>query len=234
MNELTLSRTMSSLEIAELTGKEHFNVLADIRTMLSELKIDALKFQGSYLSQQNKQLPMLELDKELTITLISGYSIKLRHTIIKRWRELEEGEHLSLSQFIDTNTLFKSNLEIARLLFDGNPAIISANIATIKVTGVDVLSNMDVKLISSVQENSLPPSGVGVELQMSGQAVNKLLTEKGYQVVHRDHKNKPYYEPTEKGETLSEMVDTGKKRGDGTPVKQLKWYSSIIKLLKDD
>ncbi len=28
---------MSSLEIAELTGKKHFHVLADIRTMLGQL-----------------------------------------------------------------------------------------------------------------------------------------------------------------------------------------------------
>ena len=40
--------TMSSLEIAALTGKRHDNVLRDIRTMLEELEMDALKFEGSY------------------------------------------------------------------------------------------------------------------------------------------------------------------------------------------
>lgn len=41
-------RTMSSREIAELTGKEHKNVLADIRAMLSELQVDESTFGCSY------------------------------------------------------------------------------------------------------------------------------------------------------------------------------------------
>ena len=42
--------TMSSLEIAKLTGKEHFNFMRDIRTMLEELELGTLSFEGSYLS----------------------------------------------------------------------------------------------------------------------------------------------------------------------------------------
>ena len=39
--------TMSSLEISKLTGKEHKNVLRDIRTMLEELEITELRFERS-------------------------------------------------------------------------------------------------------------------------------------------------------------------------------------------
>ncbi|WP_447078211.1 Rha family transcriptional regulator [Shewanella algae] len=42
--------------IAELTGKAHFNVCADIRNMLAQLGVGELKFQSSYLSKQNKQV----------------------------------------------------------------------------------------------------------------------------------------------------------------------------------
>lgn len=87
---------MSSLEIAEITGKRHDRVLKDTRKMLEELgligvvKIDASSFvETSYRNSQNKAQPMVILDKELTFTLITGYSVKLRHLIVKRWLELE-------------------------------------------------------------------------------------------------------------------------------------------------
>ena len=46
-------KSMSSLEIAELTGKEHRNVMSDIRKMLDELSIDAAKFSATYKAGRN-------------------------------------------------------------------------------------------------------------------------------------------------------------------------------------
>lgn len=81
--------TMSSREIAELTGKRHDNVMADIRSMLSELKIDVLIFQGIYLDSMNRQQIEYLLDHEHTDCLLTGYSAAMRMAVIKRWRELE-------------------------------------------------------------------------------------------------------------------------------------------------
>ncbi len=81
--------TMSSLEIAKLTGKEHFNVLVDIRKMLEELELGDLKFQDTYLSAQKKQMPCFNLPKRECFILVSGYNLKLRAAIIDRWQELE-------------------------------------------------------------------------------------------------------------------------------------------------
>ncbi len=72
--------TMSSREISNLTGKMHKNVLRDIRKMYLELEISA----GSNLSRDGYSLP-----KEDCLILVSGYSVKLRAKIIKRWLELE-------------------------------------------------------------------------------------------------------------------------------------------------
>ena len=48
MSKLTVvAKSMSSLEIAELTGKEHRNVMSDIRKMLDELNIDAAMFSAT-------------------------------------------------------------------------------------------------------------------------------------------------------------------------------------------
>ena len=44
--------TMSSREIAELTGKRHDNVMVDIRKMLDELGNLAPEFSGVYKDQQ--------------------------------------------------------------------------------------------------------------------------------------------------------------------------------------
>lgn len=80
-------KTMSSREIAELTGKEHKNVLADIRKMLSE--IQSAEKSADYKDSKGRTYQMLLLDKEETLILISGYSIKMRAAIIRRWQELE-------------------------------------------------------------------------------------------------------------------------------------------------
>ena len=84
-----LAATMSSREIAELTGKEHFNVLIDIRTLLDDLGVDPLSFQGVYLAGNGQHRPMFNLPKDLTLTLVSGYSAPLRHRIVSRSMELE-------------------------------------------------------------------------------------------------------------------------------------------------
>ena len=84
------SLTMSSREIAELTGKQHRNVVRDIRAMLDELERDVLTFERIYLDGMNRQQTEYLLDRELTETLITGYSIKLRHKVIRRLHELEQ------------------------------------------------------------------------------------------------------------------------------------------------
>lgn len=80
---------MSSQEISALTGKEHFNVVIDIKKMLGELGEDVLKFQGIYKDSMNRKQTEYLLDRELTDTLLTGYSAVLRRKVIARWRELE-------------------------------------------------------------------------------------------------------------------------------------------------
>lgn len=83
-------QTMSSREIAKLTGKEHKNVIRDIRAML-----DALQDDGSELSHVREDqdargyTSAFHLDRELTETLLTGYSVPLRRKVIARWHELE-------------------------------------------------------------------------------------------------------------------------------------------------
>ena len=84
-------RTMTSREIAELAGKEHKNVLADIRAMLDELGLDAPEFSGTYRTERGNEYECFNLPKRETLILVSGYSVAMRARIIDRWEALESG-----------------------------------------------------------------------------------------------------------------------------------------------
>lgn len=82
---------MSSREIAELTGKQHKNVLRDVKRMLEDLDDAGLNSElGSYRDENKQERPEYRLPKDLSICLVAGYDAKLRLTIIRRWDELEK------------------------------------------------------------------------------------------------------------------------------------------------
>jgi len=82
--------SMSTKEIAELTGKRHDNVMADCRKMFSELNLNAPDFSGTQKYGNNNIREVYNLDRRLTNILITGYSIKLRAAVIDRLNELEK------------------------------------------------------------------------------------------------------------------------------------------------
>ncbi|MFV7435298.1 phage antirepressor protein [Pseudomonas plecoglossicida] len=84
------SPTMSSLEIAELTGKNHADVMRDIRKMLGELEaVDQSKFADTYTDSLQRVQPCYKLPRRETDILLTGYSIPMRAVVIDRWHELE-------------------------------------------------------------------------------------------------------------------------------------------------
>ena len=65
--------TMSSLEIAELTGKRHDNVMVDIEKMLSDLGKAAPDFAGTYKTARGNEYKCYNLPKELADLLLTKY-----------------------------------------------------------------------------------------------------------------------------------------------------------------
>ncbi len=100
MSNLATQNTqiMSSIEISELAVKQHKHVLTDIRNMLKELEIDAAEFSATQKYGNNNIREIFNLNEELTLTLVSGYNLKMRNAIIKRWKELEEQEKRAVPQ----------------------------------------------------------------------------------------------------------------------------------------
>lgn len=233
--------TMSSVEIAELTGKRHDHVVRDIRNMLSQLGDTSPQFWGKVPSDGGRPLEVANLPKRECLILVSGYSIELRARIIDRWMELESGvvKPASLGgRVTELATVFGACKKIARLAgFKGNQATLSASNAARKVTGTDPLALIGAThLIAEVKEQFLVPTQIGEREvpPISAQKVNKALAAANLQTSHRKKGHHAYWELTDAGKRAGgEYFDTGKKRGDGTPVRQIKWPATVIDLIRD-
>jgi phage antirepressor YoqD-like protein len=90
---------MTSLEISELTGKRHSDVLRDITVIQDQLSGER-KFavMSGYMDKSNRKQPMWIMDKSEVMTLLSGYSVTLRVKVIDRWLELEAKQAPALPQ----------------------------------------------------------------------------------------------------------------------------------------
>lgn len=90
MNELIPNQKgMTSLEIAEVTGKQHAHVMRDIRKLLSQGVAESNFGLGSYTDTNGQERPCFNLTKKGCLILASGYDAVLREKIINRWEELE-------------------------------------------------------------------------------------------------------------------------------------------------
>lgn len=88
----TEGKTMSTREIADLTGKQHKHVLDDTRKMLEELDLTLADFSADLPDAYGRLQPVFLLPKRESLILVSGYSTELRAKIIDRWEELESGK----------------------------------------------------------------------------------------------------------------------------------------------
>lgn len=82
--------TMSTLEIAGLTGKRHQDVLRDARNVSAQLGTGFAQFCAKIeTGKAGRPSEVLNLPKRECLILVSGYSVELRARIIDRWMELE-------------------------------------------------------------------------------------------------------------------------------------------------
>ncbi|MGN5259152.1 phage antirepressor KilAC domain-containing protein [Aeromonas hydrophila] len=139
MNEMMVMGAgplMSSVEVAELTGKRHDNVLADIRKMLAE--IQSPEKSGDYIDRIGRTQPCLMLDKDESLCLVAGYSAVLRMRIIRRWQELEAQQGPKVPR-----TYAEALLEAGRLAMELDQAQATIAIQAPKAEFADRVSGAD-------------------------------------------------------------------------------------------
>ncbi|MGV8917806.1 MAG: phage antirepressor KilAC domain-containing protein [Pseudomonas sp.] len=103
---------MSSSEIASLTEKAHKHVIRDIREMVADLEKDGPVLGHLTEDKDSRGYTVnFHLDRELTDTLLTGYSARMRRAVIRRWHELE-------GQGADAERVPTTFLEAMRLATD--------------------------------------------------------------------------------------------------------------------
>jgi len=74
---------MTSLEIAEITGKEHKNVLADIRSEIESIEKEGLSTElifelSEYTDKTGRKLPMYTMGRDGAMQIATRYSASIR------------------------------------------------------------------------------------------------------------------------------------------------------------
>lgn len=93
---INASEYMTSREIAEVTCKEHKNVLAAIRLMEeSWIKVTGLNFKLSeYTDSTGRKLPMYKLNKTECLYIATKFNDEARAKLVIRWEELERANRM--------------------------------------------------------------------------------------------------------------------------------------------
>jgi len=98
MRELQLletKRTMTSREIAEITGKAHDKILRDIRDEISKIGIErgqTIFGESYYINEQNKKQPMFVANIQGILQLGARYSADVRYKLIEKVTKKETVE----------------------------------------------------------------------------------------------------------------------------------------------
>ncbi len=87
-----INQTMTSREIADLTGRQHKNLMRDIREMEPAWeKVNGLKFElVEFYDSKREKRPQFILTKKECLYIATKFNDEARAKLINRWEELEQ------------------------------------------------------------------------------------------------------------------------------------------------
>ena len=192
MNEMIefvdAKQTMSSLEIAKLTGKDHAHLMRDIRNMEAGWeKISQTKFGlAKYTDAQGKQRPCYELTKTECLYVATKFNDEARAKLIIRWEELEKkarANMISLPDFTDpaeAAMAWARQYNEKRGLLIENKRLEDENIM-LTVENQELKHDKNYLDLIMRSKALLTISQIAQDYGMSGKALNKKLADMGIQ-----------------------------------------------------
>lgn len=169
---------MTSLEIAEVTGKQHQHVLRDIDGLLQQ-GVDASNFGlTSYTDKSNRQQRCYSLTPKGCLILASGYDALLREKIINRLEAVETGVAQPLFQ-VSQPSMLQDKIMAAKfaaefLNLNGASKLLLAK-QILEPLGLPTPNYVPSKGVMHCAKDLLKSHGV----QMSVQSLNKALAKVG-------------------------------------------------------
>lgn len=94
VNQIQKEETITSLELAEMSGKPHYDIMKAIRKMEEAwVELDQGNFSLiSYTDKNNRQKPMYSLTKTESLYIASKFNDTVRAKLVIRWEELEKNK----------------------------------------------------------------------------------------------------------------------------------------------
>ena len=151
MNELQIlgnENIMTSLEISEITGKRHDQILRDIRDEIEKLEKQGIGAEhifvlGEYLDKNNQKRPMYSLTKEGVLQLAARYDAVVRFKLIEKATKPRKytQKELLLMQLESIEKIEKLQLENkqqAQQLIEQAPKVEFYNDVTESKTATDI------------------------------------------------------------------------------------------------
>ena len=120
------AQRMTSLEIAEITGKQHKNLMRDIRNMEAAWeKTTGLKFElSSYQDSTGRTLPCYSLNKTECLYIATKFNDEARAKLVIRWQQLEKERlmHQGIRHLLvtDQDVMHEAEMIIGRTLVSFN------------------------------------------------------------------------------------------------------------------
>ena len=192
---LPSTETMSSREIAELTGKMHKHVLDAIRVMEPAwVKVNGTNFRlVEYLDSKGEKRPQYELSKIECLYIATKFNDEARARLIMRWEQLE-----------NSKPKLPSTKELAMMVIRAEEEKERLQVQTQLQQQQLVESAPKVQYYENVlqSESCIPITVIAKELGMSGGALNSRLKRLG--VIYRCGKTwVPYSKYQDMGYTKS-------------------------------
>lgn len=245
MADLILSKqTMSSLEIAELTGKQHAHVMRDIRNLLEQGVSESNFGLSSYNQPQPnggyKKVDCYELTRKGALILASGYNALLREKIIDRWEALETGKAEPII------TSVKTEVKQPTISDKMKAATWAAKFLNLNESSKLIIAKQILEPYNLPLPDYTPSKGVlksaskllaemGLKKQISAQVFNKRAIEKGYLYdIERDSSHgqkKQFKSITEKGLSYGENQVSPNNPRETQPLWYVDKFSELLGIL---